>query len=196
MKKIVVLGGGESGCGAAVLAQQKGFKVFLSDKGTIKQKYQNVLKNFEIDWEENTHSREQILDADEVIKSPGIPDSIPLIKELKAKEIVVISEIEFAARYTDAKIIGVTGSNGKTTTTLLIAHMFKKAGLNVGVAGNVGESFAMQVAQENHDLYILELSSFQLDGICDFKPDVAILLNITPDHLDRYQNKMQNYIKS
>lgn len=196
MKKIVVLGGGESGCGAAVLAQQKGFKVFLSDKGKIKQKYKNVLKNFEIDWEENTHSQEQIFGADEVIKSPGIPDSIPLIKELKAKEIVVISEIEFAARYTDAKIIGVTGSNGKTTTTLLIAHMFKKAGLNVGVAGNVGESFAMQVAQENHDLYILELSSFQLDGICDFKPDVAILLNITPDHLDRYQNKMQNYIKS
>ena len=141
-----------------MLAQQKGFQVFLSDKGKIKQKYQNVLKNFEIDWEENTHSREQIFDADEVIKSPGIPDSIPLIKDLKAKEIVVISEIEFAARYTDAKIIGVTGSNGKTTTTLLIAHMFKKAGLNVGVAGNVGESFAMQVAQENHDLYILELN--------------------------------------
>ncbi len=196
MKKLVVLGGGESGCGAAVLAQQKGYEVFLSDKGKIKEKYQKVLTQFEIDFEEKQHTEDRLFTADEVVKSPGIPDTIPLILELKEKGIPVISEIEFAARYTEAKIVGITGSNGKTTTSLLIGHMLKKAGLNVGVAGNVGESFAMQVATEKHDLYVLELSSFQLDGIVDFKPDVAVLLNITPDHLDRYNNEMENYIQS
>tara|TARA_Y100001978_G_scaffold160453_1_gene146547 strand:+ start:898 stop:2226 length:1329 start_codon:yes stop_codon:yes gene_type:complete len=196
MKKLVVLGGGESGCGTAVLAQQKGYEVFLSDKGKIKEKYQKVLTQFEIDFEEKKHTEDRLLTADEVVKSPGIPDTIPLILELKEKGIPVISEIEFAARYTEAKIVGITGSNGKTTTTLLIGHMLKKAGLNVGVAGNVGESFAMQVATEKHDLYVLELSSFQLDGIVEFKPDVAVLLNITPDHLDRYNNEMENYIQS
>ena len=196
MKKLVVLGGGESGCGAAVLAQQKGYEVFLSDKGKINQKYKKVLKQFEIDFEEKQHTEDRLFNADEVVKSPGIPETIPLILELKEKGIPVISEIEFAARYTEAKIIGITGSNGKTTTTLLIGHMLKKAGLNVGVAGNVGESFAMQVATEKHDIYVLELSSFQLDGIVDFQPDVAVLLNITPDHLDRYNNEMENYIQS
>ena len=196
MKKLVVLGGGESGCGAAVLAHQKGYEVFLSDKGKIKERYQKVLTQFEIDFEEQHHSEHRLFAADEVVKSPGIPDTIPLILELKEKGIPVISEIEFAARYTDAKIIGITGSNGKTTTTLLIGHMLEKAGLNVGVAGNVGESFAMQVTTEKHDLYVLELSSFQLDGIVEFKPDVAVLLNIIPDHLDRYNNKMENYIQS
>jgi len=196
MKNLVVLGGGESGCGAAVLAKQKGYEVFLSDKGKIKEKYQKVLTNFEIDFEERKHTEDRLFDADEVVKSPGIPDTVPLILELKEKGIPVISEIEFAARYTEAKIVGITGSNGKTTTTLLIGHMLKKAGLNVGIAGNVGESFAMQVATEKHDLYVLELSSFQLDGIVDFKPDVAVLLNIIPDHLDRYNNEMENYIQS
>ena len=196
MKKLVVLGGGESGCGAAVLAQQKGYEVFLSDKGKIKEKYQKVLTQFEIDFEEKQHTEDRLFTADEVVKSPGIPDTIPVILELKDKGIPVISEIEFAARYTEAKIVGITGSNGKTTTTLLIGHMLKKAGLNVGVAGNVGESFAMQVATEKHDLYVLELSSFQLDGIVNFKPDVAVMLNITPDHLDRYNNEIENYIQS
>ncbi len=196
MKKLVVLGGGESGCGAAVLAQQKGYEVFLSDNGKIKEKYKKVLTQYEIDFEEKQHTEDRLFTSDEVVKSPGIPDTIPLILELKEKGIPVISEIEFAARYTEAKIVGITGSNGKTTTTLLIGHMLKKAGINVGVAGNVGESFAMQVATEKHDLYVLELSSFQLDGIVEFKPDVAVLLNITPDHLDRYNNEMENYIHS
>jgi UDP-N-acetylmuramoylalanine--D-glutamate ligase len=196
MKKLVVLGGGESGCGAAVLGQQKGYEVFLSDRGKIKKKYKDVLTQFEIEWEEEKHTEELIFAADEVVKSPGIPDGIPLIQELRARGVVVMSEIEFAARYTDAKTIAITGSNGKTTTTMLLGHMFKKAGVNVGVAGNVGDSFAMQVATQEHEVYILELSSFQLDGIIDFKPDVAILLNITPDHLDRYDNSMLKYIQS
>ena len=196
MEKIVVLGGGESGCGAAILAQQKGFNVFLSDIGKIKEKYKNVLTHNTIEWEEETHSEERFFKADLIVKSPGIPDTIPLILDLKKASIPIISEIEFAARYTDAKIIAITGSNGKTTTTLLVGHMLKKAGLNVGIAGNVGESFALQVAQESHDIYVLELSSFQLDGIHSFKPHIAILLNITPDHLDRYANKMENYIQS
>ena len=196
MEKIVVLGGGESGCGAAILAQQKGFDVFLSDIGKIKEKYKNVLTHNAIEWEEETHSEERFFKADLIVKSPGIPDTIPLILELKNASIPIISEIEFAARYTNAIIIGITGSNGKTTTTLLVGHMLKKAGLNVGVAGNVGESFALQVAKESHDIYVLELSSFQLDGIQSFKPNIAILLNITPDHLDRYANKMENYIQS
>ena len=196
MEKIVVLGGGESGCGAAVLAQQKGFDVFLSDIGKIKEKYKNVLKHNAIEWEEETHTEELFFKSNLIIKSPGIPDTIPLILELKKASIPIISEIEFAARYTDAKIIAITGSNGKTTTTLLVYHMLKKAGLNVGVAGNVGESFALQVANESYDYFVLELSSFQLDGIVSFKPDIAILLNITPDHLDRYANSMDNYIHS
>jgi|TARA_B100001059_G_scaffold55117_6_gene49859 UDP-N-acetylmuramoylalanine--D-glutamate ligase len=196
MEKIVVLGGGESGCGAAILAQQKGFDVFLSDIGKIKEKYKNVLTHNAIEWEEETHSEERFFKADLIVKSPGIPDTIPLILDLKNASIPIISEIEFAARYTNAIIIGITGSNGKTTTTLLVGHMLKKAGLNVGVAGNVGESFALQVAKESHDIYVLELSSFQLDGIQSFKPNIAILLNITPDHLDRYANKMENYIQS
>lgn len=196
MEKIVVLGGGESGCGAAILAQQKGFDVFLSDIGKIKEKYKNVLTHNAIEWEEETHSEERFFKADLIVKSPGIPDTIPLILDLKNASIPIISEIEFAARYTNAIIIGITGSNGKTTTTLLVGYMLKKAGLNVGVAGNVGESFALQVAKESHDIYVLELSSFQLDGIQSFKPNIAILLNITPDHLDRYANKMENYIQS
>ena len=196
MGKVVVLGGGESGCGAALLAQQKGFEVFLSDIGKIMEKYKNVLINNAIEWEEEKHSEKRFFEADIIIKSPGIPDTIPLIQDLKKASVPIISEIEFAARYTDAKIIGITGSNGKTTTTLLVGHMLKKAGLNVGIAGNVGDSFALQVANESHDFYVLELSSFQLDGIDNFKPHIAILLNITPDHLDRYANKMENYIQS
>jgi UDP-N-acetylmuramoylalanine--D-glutamate ligase len=196
MEKIVVLGGGESGCGAAILAQQKGFDVFVSDIGKVKDKYKNVLTQYEIEWEELKHSEERIFQADKVIKSPGIPETIPIILDLKNKGIPVISEIEFGAQYTDSKIIAITGSNGKTTTTLLIGHMLKKAGWDVGIAGNVGESFALQVANDPHDFYVLELSSFQLDGIVNFKPNIAILLNITPDHMDRYNNVMQNYINS
>lgn len=196
MKKIVVLGGGESGCGAAVLAQQKGYSVFVSDIGKIKDKYKNVLIQKGIEWEELHHSEDKIFEAIEVIKSPGIPETIPLILDLKKKEIPIISEIEFASRYTNSKIIAITGSNGKTTTTLLLGHILKKAGLNVCVAGNVGDSFALQVAKEKHDYYVLELSSFQLDGIVDFKPDIAIILNITPDHLNRYNQDMELYIQS
>ena len=196
MQKIVVLGGGESGCGAAVLAQQQGNDVFLSDIGKIKEKYKNVLTHNAIEWEEEKHSEQRLFDADLVIKSPGIPDTIPLLLDLKKAGIPIVSEIEYAARYTDAQIIGITGSNGKTTTTLLIGHMLKKAGLNVGIAGNVGESFALQVANESHDIYVLELSSFQLDGIQTFRPNIAILLNITADHLNRYANNMDNYIQS
>lgn len=196
MMKIVVLGGGESGCGAAVLAQQKGYSVFVSDIGKIKDKYKNVLTQNGIEWEELKHSEDKIFQAIEVIKSPGIPESIPLILDLKKKGVPIISEIEFASRYTDAKIIAVTGTNGKTTTSLLIGHILKKAGLNVCVAGNVGESFAFKVANDKYDYYVLELSSYQLDGIDKFKPDIAILLNITPDHLDRYKNDMELYIQS
>ena len=196
MKKIVVLGAGESGVGAAVLAKKKGFDVFLSDRGKVSEKYKQVLLHHEIVFEDEKHSIEQILEADEVIKSPGIPDNVPLIQSIKAKGIPVISEIEFAARYTQAKLVCITGSNGKTTTTLLTYHLFKKAGFNVGLAGNVGKSFAMQVATENYDIYVLELSSFQLDGMVEFKADVAILTNITPDHLDRYEYKMENYVNS
>jgi UDP-N-acetylmuramoylalanine--D-glutamate ligase len=196
MKRIVVLGGGESGCGAAVLAQQKGYSVFVSDIGKIKDKYKNVLTQKGIEWEELHHSEDKIFEAIEVVKSPGIPETIPLILDLKKKRIPIISEIEFASRYTNSKIIAITGSNGKTTTTLLLGHILKKAGLNVCVAGNVGDSFALQVANEKHDYYVLELSSFQLDGIVDFKPDIAIILNITPDHLNRYNQDMELYIQS
>ncbi|MGZ4054709.1 MAG: UDP-N-acetylmuramoyl-L-alanine--D-glutamate ligase [Bacteroidia bacterium] len=196
MKRLVILGGGESGVGTAVLAQKKGFEVFLSDKGEIKNKYKDVLSKYGIEWEEKKHSEHLILNAYEVVKSPGIPDTAPLIKELHAKNISVISEIEFAGRYTNAKKICITGSNGKTTTTLLIHHMMQRAGYNAGLAGNVGKSFAMQVAENDFDYYVLELSSFQLDGMFEFKADIAILLNITPDHLDRYDYKLENYANS
>jgi len=182
--------------GAAILAQQKGYSVFLSDSGKIKEKYKNVLADYIIDFEEEKHSADKILTAELVVKSPGIPDKTPLIKQLHLNEIPVISEIEFAGRYTKAKTICITGSNGKTTTTLLLYHILKNAGLNVGLAGNVGKSFAWQVAEEKHDVYVIELSSFQLDGMYDFRTDVAILMNITPDHLDRYNYNMQNYTDS
>ncbi|MFV0531492.1 MAG: UDP-N-acetylmuramoyl-L-alanine--D-glutamate ligase [Flavobacteriales bacterium] len=196
MKKIVVLGGGESGVGSAVLAQKKGFEVFLSDKGEIQEKYKTVLIRKKIAFEEKQHSLKKIFKADEVVKSPGIPDNIQLIQELKSKQIPVISEIEFAGRYTKAKIIAITGSNGKTTTTSLIYHILKQDGFDVGLGGNIGKSFAWQVAENDFEFYVLELSSFQLDGIIHFKPNIAILLNITPDHLDRYDYNMKNYVDS
>lgn len=194
--EIAVLGAGESGTGAAILAKKKGYPVFLSDNGRINNKYKSVLKQFEIDFEENGHTVSRILSASEIVKSPGIPDTIPLIKELKSKGISVISEIEFAGRYTKAKKICITGSNGKTTTTLLIFHILKEAGVNVGIAGNIGKSFAWQVAENDFDVYVLEISSFQLDGMFDFKAEIAILLNITPDHLDRYNNDFKKYADS
>jgi UDP-N-acetylmuramoylalanine--D-glutamate ligase len=195
-KKIVVLGAGESGVGAAYLAQQKGYDVFVSDFGAIADNYKQQLQDWKIRFEENQHTEAEILKAVEVIKSPGIPEKAPIIKKVKEKEIPVISEIEFAGRYTDAKIIGITGSNGKTTTTTLTYHILKDAGLNVGLAGNIGKSFAYQVATEKFDMYVLELSSFMLDDMYHFKADIAILLNITPDHLDRYDYKMENYAAS
>lgn len=194
--RIAILGGGESGVGAAILAQKQGFTVFLSDMGKIKEKYKNVLSNYKIDFEEEKHSTEKILNAELVVKSPGIPDKAPLIVQLKNAGIPVISELEFAGRYTNAKTICITGSNGKTTTTLLLYHILKNAGLNVGLAGNVGKSFAWQVAEEKFDIYVIEISSFQLDGMYDFRADIAILMNITPDHLDRYNYNFQNYIDS
>ncbi len=196
MKRIVILGGGESGAGAAVLAHKQGFDVFLSDSSAIKPRYKEWLDKYSIRWEEGKHTEELILNADEVIKSPGIPDKAPLIVKIREKAIPIISEIEFAGRYTNAYTVCITGSNGKTTTTSLIYHMMQKAGLNVGLAGNIGTSFAYQVAENNFDYYVIELSSFQLDGVYEFKPDIAILLNITPDHLDRYDYKMQNYVES
>lgn len=194
--KIVILGAGESGVGSAILAQKKGYVIFVSDLGRIKEKYKNVLSQKKIDFEESRHSENKILDAELVVKSPGIPETAPLIQKLKNKQIPVISEIEFAGRFTNAKTICITGSNGKTTTTLLTYHILKNAGLNVGLAGNVGQSFAWQVAEKQHDIYVIELSSFQLDGMYNFRADVAVLLNITPDHLDRYGNSMQNYTDS
>jgi len=196
MKRIVILGAGESGAGAAVLAKQKGFDVFVSDMGEIKPEYKKMLDEHEIKWEEKQHTEELILSADEIIKSPGIPDKAPLIQKLKQQHSSIISEIEFAGRYTDAKMICITGSNGKTTTTMLVYHILKNSGLNVGLAGNVGNSLALQVAEDKHDYYVVELSSFQLDGMVEFKADIAILLNITPDHLDRYNYDFQNYIDS
>lgn len=195
-KLIAILGGGESGVGAAILAKKQGFKVFVSDKGKVKEKYKNVLTNIGVDWEEEKHTESKILSAVTVIKSPGIPDKAPLIVKIKEMGIEVISEIEFAGRFSKAKFVGITGSNGKTTTTLLTYHMLKKAGLHVGLAGNVGESLAKQVAECDKDIYVLELSSFQLDGMVKFKVDIAILLNITPDHLDRYDYKFENYADS
>ena len=194
MKKIVVLGAGESGTGAAILAKEKGMDVFVSDMGAIAPMYQALLDQHHIAWEAGKHTPERILDADEVIKSPGIPLTAPLVKQLTEHGTPILSEIEFAARYTHAKMICITGSNGKTTTTSLIFDMLRRAGLNVGLAGNIGNSLALQVAQEDHDYYVIELSSFQLDNCYDFKADIAILLNITPDHLDRYDHQFQNYV--
>lgn len=195
-KKLIILGGGESGVGAAVLGIKKGFKVFLSDSGEIKDEYKATLSRYEISYEEKIHTKEIILDADLVVKSPGIPDKAPIIKELHERNIPVISEIEFGGRYTHAKTICITGSNGKTTTTMMTYELLKRAGLKVGLAGNVGKSFALQVAEDEFDYYVIELSSFQLDGMIDFRANVAVLLNITPDHLDRYDYKMQNYVDS
>ena len=194
MKRIVVLGAAESGAGAAVLAQKEGFDVFVSDMGTIKDRYKKLLDDHQIEWEEGHHTEEKILNADEIIKSPGIPDEAPMIQKIIAKGIHIISEIEFAGRYTNSKMVCITGSNGKTTTTSLIYHIFKEAGYDVGLAGNIGNSLALQVAETPHEYYVIELSSFQLDNMYDFRANVAILMNITPDHLDRYQNCMQNYV--
>lgn len=193
-QKLVILGAGESGVGAAVLGVKTGWSVFVSDYGKISSSFQEELTNLKVEWEQEKHSEEIILAADMVIKSPGIPEKAPIIKKLREQGIKIISEIEFASYYTDAKMICITGSNGKTTTTMLTYHTFQKAGFNVGLAGNVGKSLAKQVAEENFDCYVLELSSFQLDDMYDFKADIAILLNITPDHLDRYNYDMQQYV--
>lgn len=194
MARVVILGAGESGAGAAVLAQKKGFDTFVSDMSLIKDKYKAMLNERGIQWEEGKHTEELILNADEVIKSPGIPNDAPIILKLKNQGTPIISEIEFAGRYTNAKMICITGSNGKTTTTSLIYHIFKKAGLNVGLAGNIGQSLAYQVAECNYDYYVIELSSFQLDNMYKFHANIAVLMNITPDHLDRYGFEMQNYV--
>ena len=196
MKKIVILGAGESGAGSAILAQRKGFDVFVSDLGEMKQKYREILDSNKIRWEEGKHTEEEIFKADEVIKSPGVREDAPIVMQLRGKSIPVISEIEFAGRYATGKKICVTGSNGKTTVTNLIYHILKNAGKNVAMTGNVGNSFAMAVAEGSYDYYVIELSSFQLDGMYSFKADIAILMNITPDHLDRYGYNLQNYIDS
>ena len=196
MSRVVVLGGGESGVGSAVLAKVKGFDVFLSDMGKLSEKYVSMLEEWKIPYEQGCHSEELILNADEVIKSPGIPETAPMVQKVLDKGIGVISEIEFAGRYDSAKKVCITGSNGKTTTTSLIYHLLQQAGLNVGLGGNIGKSYAYQVATEQHDIYVLELSSFQLDNVYDFKADIAIITNITPDHLDRYQYNMENYVRS
>ena len=196
MSRVVVLGGGESGVGSAVLAKVKGFDVFLSDMGNLSDKYVAMLDEWNIPFEQGRHSEELILNADEVIKSPGIPETAPMVQKVLEKGIGVVSEIEFAGRYDSAKKVCITGSNGKTTTTSLIFHLLQQAGLNVGLGGNIGKSYAYQVATEQHDIYVLELSSFQLDNVYDFKADIAIITNITPDHLDRYNYNMENYVKS
>ena len=194
MKRIVILGAGESGAGAAVLAKKEGFDVFVSDMSSIKDKYKKLMDDHGVEWEEGSHTEEKILNADEIIKSPGIPKETPMIQKCMAKGIHIISEIEFAGRYTNSKMVCITGSNGKTTTTSLIYHIFKNAGYDVGLAGNIGKSLALQVAEDPHKYYIIELSSFQLDNMYDFRANIAILLNITPDHLDRYEFEMQNYV--
>lgn len=196
IKRIVILGAGESGTGSAILAQKEGFEVFVSDNAKIKPRYKEMLDTYNIDYEESAHTERKILFADEIIKSPGIPESSPILQLIRKKKIKVISEIEFASRYTQAKKICITGSNGKTTSTTLIHHMMRKAGMNAGLAGNIGTSFALQVATEDYDYYVLEISSFQLDGMYEFKADIAILLNITPDHLDRYDYNLQSYVDS
>ncbi|MFK7900343.1 MAG: UDP-N-acetylmuramoyl-L-alanine--D-glutamate ligase [Cyclobacteriaceae bacterium] len=193
MKKITILGAGESGVGAALLAKAKGYDVFVSDNGSIGEDYKKQLDKGSISYEENTHTESKVLETEEIVKSPGIPEEANIVIQAKEKGIAIISEIEFASRYTEAKIIGVTGSNGKTTTTLLIHHLLKGAGYKVSVAGNIGDSFAKQVIEDKFDYYVLELSSFQLDGVSKFRADVAVLLNITPDHLDRYDNDFQKY---
>lgn len=195
-KNLVILGGGESGVGAAILGKEKGMNVFLSDYGTIAEKYRRQLDEEGIEWEDGKHSMDRILAADEVVKSPGIAPTTPVMQAIAVKGIPVISEIEFAGRYTDAKMVCITGSNGKTTTTLLTYHILKNAGLNVGLAGNVGRSLALQVARAHHDVYVIELSSFQLENMYKFRANIAVILNITPDHLDRYEYKMQNYINA
>ena len=194
--RLVILGGGESGVGTAILGKKQGYEVFVSDFGKIKDSYKSVLTDYGIKWEEEQHSEALILNADVVMKSPGIPDKAPIVKKLLEKGVSVISEIEFTAPFTKAKTIGITGSNGKTTTTMLTYHLLKSAGLNVGLAGNIGKSFAWQVAEDLFDVYVLELSSFQLDGVLTYKPDIAIITNISPDHLDRYDYKYENYIAS
>lgn len=194
MEKLVILGGGESGVGAAILGKTKGMEVFLSDSGSLKPEYRDTLQKEGIDFEEGGHTESRLLDADLVVKSPGIPNYAPLVNKFAEKGTPVLSEIEFAGRYTDAKMICITGSNGKTTTTLLTYHILKSAGLNVGLAGNVGKSMALQVAREHHDYYVIELSSFQLENMYDFKATIAVITNITPDHLDRYDYKMENYV--
>ena len=196
MSRIVVLGGGESGVGAAVLAKTKGYDVFLSDMGRLSEDYARTLKEWDIPFEEGRHTEELILNADEIVKSPGIPATAPMVRKVADKGISIISEIEFAGRYDTAKKICITGSNGKTTTTSLIYHLLCQAGLNVGLGGNIGKSYAYQVATESYDIYVLELSSFQLDNMYDFKADIAIITNITPDHLDRYDHNMENYVKA
>lgn len=195
-QRIVILGGGESGVGTAILAQQKGYEVFVSDFGKLKGSYKDVLTHFEIDWEEGGHTKSQILTADLVMKSPGIPDKAPIVVELVKKGIPVISEIEFAARFTNATIVGITGSNGKTTTTMLTGYIAQQEGLDVGIAGNIGDSFAKMIAQDPKSMYTLEISSFQLDGVVDFAPHIAVITNITPDHLDRYDYDFDKYIAS
>ena len=194
MERVVVLGGAESGVGAAVLAKVKGYDVFLSDKGQIRADYADTLRKWDIPFEEGRHTEERILDADEVVKSPGIPGTAPMVQKIREKGIRVVSEIEFASRFDSAKKICITGSNGKTTTTSLIYYLLQNAGLNVGLGGNIGKSYAYQVATEHFDYYVLEISSFQLDDIYNFRPDIAIITNITPDHLDRYDHKMENYV--
>ena len=194
--KLAILGAGESGVGTSILGKQKGYEVFVSDQEIIADKYKKVLLNNDILFEEGKHTDSNILDADVVMKSPGIPEKVPLVKQLKNKGIPVISEIEFASKYTNGVIVGITGSNGKTTTTMLVNHILKKENLNVRMGGNIGDSFAKQVAENKYDIHVLELSSFQLDGIIDFAPHIAIITNITPDHLDRYDYKFENYIHS
>lgn len=194
MKKLVILGAGESGIGTAILGQQKGYAVFVSDSGKIAEKYKDVLKHFEIDWEEQKHSEEKILQADVVMKSPGIPDKVAIVQKLKGRKVSVVSEIEFAAEFTQTPIIGITGSNGKTTVTSWIQYILKNAGINSIMAGNIGDSFAKSVAQKQADYFVLELSSFQLDGIKKFRPHIAVLTNITPDHLDRYEYDFEKYV--
>ncbi|MEM0541305.1 UDP-N-acetylmuramoyl-L-alanine--D-glutamate ligase [Flavobacterium sp. j3] len=194
--RLVILGGGESGVGTAILGKKQGYEVFLSDFGKIKDNYKDVLKQYDIKWEDEKHTEDLILNADVVMKSPGIPDKVLIVQKLLAKGVPVVSEIEFTAQFTKAKTIGITGSNGKTTTTMLTYHLLKSGGLNVGLAGNIGKSFAWQVAEEDYDCYVLELSSFQLDGCFKYRPDIALITNISPDHLDRYEYKYENYIAS
>uniref|UniRef100_UPI00404AFC05 UDP-N-acetylmuramoyl-L-alanine--D-glutamate ligase n=1 Tax=Flavobacterium sp. TaxID=239 RepID=UPI00404AFC05 len=196
MKRLVILGGGESGVGTAILGKKEGYDVFVSDFGKIKESYKEVLSINNISWEDEKHTEALVLNADVVMKSPGIPEKTPIVQKLVGLGIPVISEIEFAVQFTDAKTIGITGSNGKTTTTMLVYHLLKQGGLNVGLAGNIGKSFAWQVAENKHDLYVLELSSFQLDGVINYKPHIAIITNLSPDHLDRYNYDYNLYIAS